>query len=71
MTSDVCDFVGRTRYVSGRGEIQSVPFCRLTNIEDKSLPLFSREQESVSHDVRTMASGRPHQPTGTNVVAWS
>lgn len=69
MTSDVRDFVGRTRYVSGRGQIQSVPFCRLTNIEDKSLPLFSREQEIVSHDVRTMASGRPHRPTDTNVVA--
>lgn len=44
---------------------------RTTSMGDNSLPLFSRKQEGVSHGVRTVASGRPHQPTGTNSVAES
>lgn len=40
------------------------------NIGDNSLLLFSREQDGVSHNVRTATSKRLHQPTGAlNVVA--
>lgn len=63
-TRSECACLG-TRRVGG---LVLAPRCP-ANIGDNSLLLFSREQDGVSHNMRTATSRRLHQPRGANVVA--